>query len=140
VTLADNLVEILHGHWITGLGFLHPASHYFSVLPFGSIRNPDVGVLNAVMTFGIVGACLLYMPLLICLKAVVRGVRADVLTDEALRLGIAVWIIATVVASFTLIDLFSLGGLECTACMLGLAAAATSSAAPSGGAMERGPF
>jgi hypothetical protein len=42
---------------------LHPDVRPVSPLPDGSIRNGDVGVLNAVMTMGVIGAALIYAPL-----------------------------------------------------------------------------
>ncbi len=98
--------------WPAGLGFVPPAAHYFEGLPNGSIRDSDLGVLNAVMTMGVIGAVLIYLPvismLIDCLRR--RPLRQ---TGEYswLRYGGAIWIVATLASSVTLTTLFSTSGV-----------------------------
>jgi hypothetical protein len=130
--VSGRMIGLLGGEWPIGLGFLHPtAVHFFGFLPNGSIRNPDTGVLNVLMTMGAVGTVLLYLPLLVVLFRLARSSRVvETRQIEWFRLGLTVWIVGVVVSSITLVDLFSFGGLELTACLLALAVAASA---------ERGP-
>jgi hypothetical protein len=113
------MTSLLGRQWLVGLGFVPPSAHYFPGLPNGSLRDADVGVLNAVMTMGVLGAVLLYLPL-------VRGLihclgRSSTQWDTRygwLRFGGAVWIVATLVSSVTLVTLFSTGGLALAAVAL----------------------
>jgi hypothetical protein len=127
VTLTNEMLRLLGGDWPIGLGFLHPGVHYVPTLPAGSIRNSDVGVLNAIMLMGVIGALLLYLPVLLVLRALTRGSPDRGVTPEGewLRLGAAIWIIGVVASSITLDDLYSYGGLQLAACLLALAASIT---------------
>jgi hypothetical protein len=75
------------------------------------------------MLMGAVGAVLIYIPLLLVLRGLARAPRAgpDEQGDEWLRLGSAIWIIGTIASSLTLVDLFSFGGLQLSACVLAIA-------------------
>ncbi len=133
VDLANEMLSLLGQNWLVGLGFIHPDAHYYTSLPNGSIRNGDVGVLNVLMVMGAVGAILLYLPLLLVLRALVRasplpGSRGP--GDEWLRLGASIWIVSVVASSITLIDLFTLSGLELSACLLAIAASVAVGRAP----------
>jgi hypothetical protein len=122
--VANEMLSVLGGQWPVGLGFQHPGAHPYPSLPNGSIRDSDLGVLNAVMLMGVVGAILVYLPLVVVLRALTRrseGSRAGP-GVEWLRLGATIWIIAVAASSITLIELFSFGGLELSATMLALAA------------------
>jgi hypothetical protein len=115
------MLGLLGGHWPIGLGFLHPAAFYFPSLPSGTIRNVDTGVFNSLMTMGAIGTLLLYAPLAYVTVAVLRGWRTD--HDEAyaaMRLGVVIWVAATVVASVTVVTLFSITGLAMTAVVIGV--------------------
>jgi hypothetical protein len=115
LVFVHELLRYLGGQWLTGLGFIPPYSRFFFGLPFGSIRNPDVGVLNAVMTMGVIGALLIYVPVAATLVDCLKRLRV-VDPDRAwLVAGGAIWIIATMVSSVTLITLFSTSGLALTA-------------------------
>jgi hypothetical protein len=120
------MLHVLGNDWPVGLGFQHPSAHPYPTLPSGSIRDPDLGVLNAVMLMGVVGAILVYLPALIVLRALTKRPREReaALGEEWLRLGATIWIIAVVASSITLIELFSFGGLELSATMLALAVSA----------------
>ena len=123
VNVGREMLRLLGPSWPIGLGFIHPAAHPYPTLPQGSIRDSDLGVLNALMLMGAVGAVLIYMPLLLVLRGLARAPRAgaDEQGDEWLRLGSAIWIIGTIASSLTLVDLFSFGGLQLSACILAIA-------------------
>ncbi len=133
VNVTNAMLRILGQDWPIGVGFIHPSAHSYPSLPRGSIRNGDLGVLNIVMLMGIVGAALLYLPLLIVLRALSRAApdpgRAAP-GDEWVRLGSAIWIIGLVASSLTLVDLFSFGGLQLSACLLAIGASVAVRRAP----------
>jgi hypothetical protein len=122
--VASEMLTVLGGAWPIGLGFQHPDAHPYRTLPNGSIRDPDLGVLNAVMLMGVIGAILVYLPLLVVLRALTRrsGESRAGPGVEWLRLGGTIWIIGVLASSITLVELFSFGGLELSATMLALAA------------------
>jgi hypothetical protein len=107
------MTKYLGGNWLAGLGFVSPSSHYYFGLPNGSIRDPDLGVLNAVMTMGVIGAVLIYVPVLGTLSHILKRVSAKGpgVRYEWLSYGGAIWIVATLTSSATLVTLFSPGGL-----------------------------
>jgi hypothetical protein len=119
-SLSQQLVHILGHNWPAGLGFLHPDVHPFAGLPQGSIRNTDVGVLNAVMTMGVVGTILLYVPMFMLLGAIFRRrIRGPQRREEAwIAYGAAIWILYVLASSVTLVTLFSVPGLTLTAVVL----------------------
>lgn len=111
----------LGGQWLEGLGFVSPSIHYFQGLPSGSIEDPDLGVLNAIMPMGAVGAALIYLtPVLVLTRCLRRSSGPSQLAW--LRYGGAMWIVATLVSSITLVTLFSASGLTLTALLLSLLA------------------
>jgi hypothetical protein len=117
-------LSLLGEHWLAGLGFIPPAAKYITGLPGGSLRDSNLGLFNAVMTMGVIGTCLVYLPVLMTLRKMLRpGSQIDV--DPAfawLRYGGAVWLTATIVSSITLITLFSLSGLAMTAVLIAVLA------------------
>lgn len=120
---SKSMTTYLGGSWLGGLGFISPSAHYFFGLPLGSIRDTDLGVLNAVMTMGVIGAVLIYLPVVIMLVFCLRssaGVEAP--PYGWLRYGGAVWIVGTLASSVTLVTLFSAGGLVLSAVFLTLLA------------------
>jgi hypothetical protein len=128
VSVNRQMLHLLGQEWPIGLGFIHPSAHPYPNLPGGSIRNSDLGVLNALMTMGAIGAILLYLPMLLVLRALTRAATVpESVGDEWLRLGVTIWVIGTIASSITLVDLFSFGGLEVTACMLALATSVVAS-------------
>jgi hypothetical protein len=127
VALYDKMLEVLGSDWPAGLGFLHPKDRYFPSLPSGDIRNPDVGLLNAVMTMGLVGLALLFG----VLGAVGRYVaRTRSRRPTWLVVGLFGWLAVLVAGSPTLITLFSPTGLLSTALTLVLCSVAISKADP----------
>jgi hypothetical protein len=115
------MFAILDNRWPIGLGFLHPDVRPVPSLPDGSIRNGDVGVLNALMTMGAVGAALIYLPLVIFFFALMhrrRDVGPDARRDQWFFFGAATWILYALLSSGSLVILFSVSGLVLTATLL----------------------
>jgi hypothetical protein len=119
--LRDDMLDVLGDRWPIGLGFWHPEVRPVSSLPEGSIRNADVGVLNAVMTMGVIGAALVYLPLVKVFVATMRR-RRDIGSaarlDQWFFFGAATWIVYAVASSVSLMVLFSVFGLVLTATLL----------------------
>jgi hypothetical protein len=124
--LASSMLRRLGPSWPVGLGFLHPRDRYFVGLPDGAIRNTDVGVTNALMTMGPVGAALLYLPAVATvvglLATLMRPRRGD--PQPWLPYAAAVWLLAVLISSITLVTLFSTSGLVLTATLLAVTLAA----------------
>jgi hypothetical protein len=129
--LDEQMLHILGSRWPAGLGFLDPNAHYVSGLPDGSIRNTDVGVFNALMTIGVIGAVLIYAPLLYAfvelLRAAGSSTRLGRLSERRwVAYGGAAWIAWALVGSWNLVVLFSVSGVVITAVAFGWLAQATS--------------
>jgi hypothetical protein len=117
--VTKTMTAYLGEKWPAGFGFVPPANHYFEGLPEGSIRNSDVGVLNAVMTMGAIGAAFIYLPVVLMLLACLRRVPRRLLGPYGwLRYGGAIWIVAALVSSATLVTFFSASGLAMSAVLL----------------------
>lgn len=129
--LADTLLQLLGGNWPIGLGFLHPNDFYVAGVPSGSIRNSDLGVLEAVMPMGALGAALLYVPPVIGAWALMRRLVAARSADGFawLGYGVTAWVLSVLLGSITLVTLFVPGGLTYVAVLL---AAALVSLTPGG--------
>ncbi|HEY0631597.1 MAG TPA: hypothetical protein VGC98_06050, partial [Thermoleophilaceae bacterium] len=115
--LASRMEQILGSDWPIGLGFWHPSYHYVSDLPDGSIRNADLGVSNSVMTMGLIGTLLLYLPLIYGVVALQRARTRDrgAGPDSWLTFGMATWILIAIAASATQATLFTVNGLALAA-------------------------
>lgn len=130
-SVTKMMTALLGGQWPFGLGFVPPSTHYFPGLPDGSIRDSDLGVLNAVMTMGVIGAALIYFPVVLALIDCLRRSPArQTARYNWLRYGGAVWIVAALVSSVTLVTLFSTSGLALTAVVLTILAHPSVSLAP----------
>ncbi|HEX3693044.1 MAG TPA: hypothetical protein VHU13_06840 [Solirubrobacteraceae bacterium] len=116
--VTNRMIAYLGEGWTTGLGFVSPTTHFYFGLPSGSIQNTDLGVLNAVMTMGIVGAVLVYAPVVIVLLFLLRRGSQRGGTYSWLRYGGLLWIVATLASSVTLVTLFSPSGLVLSAVAL----------------------
>jgi hypothetical protein len=113
------LAAMLAGKWALGLGLIPPAAHFYLALPNGSLRDPDVGVMNAIVTIGVIGTILLYIPVVVVLFLCMRRRSPNENLDyQWLAYGGAIFIVATIVSSITLGTLFSGGGLVMTAVIL----------------------
>jgi hypothetical protein len=124
--LSDTLLQLLDGRWPIGLGFLHPNDFYVPGVPFGTIRNADLGVLEAIMPMGVIGTLLLYVPPVVGLCVLTRRLsRAPRVTDYAwLTYGVTAWILSVLLGSITLVTLFNPAGLTYVALMLAAAGVA----------------
>jgi hypothetical protein len=119
--VTKTMKSYLGGEWLGGLGFVSPSIHYFRGLPSGSIEDPDLGVLNAIMPMGVIGAALIYLiPVLILCQCLRRFAGPS--EYAWLRYGGAMWIVASLVSSVTLVTLFSTSGLALAAVLLSLLA------------------
>lgn len=114
-------IEVLDGHWLTGLGFLNPTYHYVAGLRDGSIRNSDLGSLNIVMTMGLIGLLLIYLPPTAGLIYLLRRRHGFVQYGGAMCLTVAL------VGSITLETLSSVQGLLVFGLVLALCVNWTSS-------------
>ncbi len=115
--VTRTMKSYLGGRWLEGLGFISPSVHYYQGLPSGSIEDPDLGVLNAIMPMGAVGAALIYLTPILMLFQSLR--RSSGPSEYAwLRYGGAMWLVATLVSSITLVTLFSPSGLTLAAVLL----------------------
>jgi hypothetical protein len=122
--LAEEMLTLLGDRWPVGLGFWHPEVKPVSSLPDGSIRNADTGVLNAVTTMGIVGALLIYLPLVTFFFAAMhrrRDFGSVARRNQWFFFGAATWILYALMSSGSLVTLFSVPGLVLTATVLACA-------------------
>jgi hypothetical protein len=120
-SVSKTLTGYLGEKWLAGLGFIPPSVHYFQGLPEGSIRDSDLGVLNAVVTMGVVGAALVYAPVLTMLGYCLRGVGRRRATRYGwLRFAGTIWLVSALFTSITLVTLFSPSGLALSAVMITL--------------------
>jgi hypothetical protein len=127
--LDAKMLHVLGSQWPIGLGFLDPTVHYVAGLPDGSIRNTDVGVFNALMTMGVIGAFFIYAPLLYGFVELLRAAgswrRLGLSERRWVAYGGTAWIAWALVGSWNLVVLFSVTGLVVTALVLGWLAQAT---------------
>jgi hypothetical protein len=121
---TDRELEVLGNHWVAGLGFLNPAYHYVVGLREGSIRDSDLGSLNIVMTLGIIGLFLAYMPLIGGLIYLLKRRYSFV------QYGGAMYLTGALVGSVTLGAIAHLSGLLVLGSMLPLCLNWTALAAP----------
>ena len=107
-------LEALGHDWAAGLGFLNPAYHWAPGLREGSIRDNDLGSLGIVMTMGLIGLFLAYMPPVAGLFYLLRRRRSFV------QYGGAMYLSAALVGSITLATVSSVSGLLVLGSMLAL--------------------
>lgn len=70
------VVSLMRGHWLTGLGFLHPKYVYIAGLPGGGLQNSDLGILSVLATMGFIGVLLLTLPAWISLARASFALRS----------------------------------------------------------------
>lgn len=109
---TDRELQVLGSHWLGGLGFLSPAYHYFWGLREGSIRDDDLGSLNIIMTMGLIGLLLAYLPALLGLAYLVKRRHGFA------EYGGAIYLLAALIGSVTLGTLSSVSGLLVLGCTL----------------------
>ena len=126
VRLSRRMRQALGSSWPAGLGFVSPEVVYDPNLPRGSIRNSDVGVFNSLLTMGIIGTLLVYIPVLTAVIGLAwrRLARLSDEHDAWLEFGVFAWCVFALVSSGSLVVLFSASGLLITSLMLGLGASA----------------
>ena len=142
--LDATMLHVLGSQWPIGLGFLDPTVHYVAGAPGGAIRNSDLGVFNALMTMGVIGALLIYAPLLYGFVELLRAAgswrRVVGLSERRwIAYGGAAWIAWALFGSWNLVVLFSVTGLVVTALVLGWLAQATAMAHSGSVIMRRTP-
>jgi len=116
--VQSQMLDLVGNRWPIGLGFWHPDTRYVGSLPEGSIRNTDVGVLNGITTIGAIGTGLLYLPVLATIVFLVRRRRPGLDNWGGLVFGAAGWFFGVVVASISLVTLFTVPGLVLTAVVM----------------------
>ena len=116
LTAARRDLQVLGGHWLTGLGFLNPKYRYFGGLREGSIRDSDLGSLNIVMTMGLIGLIVVYLPPCVGLIFLIRRRRGW------FDYGGAIYLSAALIGSVTLATVSSVPGLLVLACALAITA------------------
>ncbi len=127
INLGNTLLALLGGngwHWLAGLGFLDPKYHYFAGLPLGSLRNSDVGLVDALVQVGIIGVGLIYLAVALPLHRMALVARAwrDRPPDSAwLFFGLFCWLIQVLIASYTLQTLWQEQGQVLVALVAGSA-------------------
>jgi hypothetical protein len=107
-------LEVLDDRWVAGLGFLNPAYHYVPSLRQGSIRDVDLGSLSLVMTMGLIGLFLAYMPPVAGLVYLLRR------RYNFVQYGGAMYLSAALVGSITLGAVSTPSGLLVLGSMLAL--------------------
>jgi len=112
-------LQILGSHWLTGLGFLDPAYHYFPDLPLGSIQNTDLGSLSLLATMGLVGIILAYAVPFAALVYLLRR------RYNWVQYGAAMYVTAAVAGSITLGALSTVPGMLVLACVVALSVNST---------------
>jgi hypothetical protein len=117
------LEQRLGGSYVLGLGFLDPRDEFYPSLPFGTIRNTDVGLFNVVMTEGVVGTVIYYLPLLLALGGLVYRSRVTSEPDGWLDYGLFIALGAILGSSITLVTMFSSTGIVVVAVLVALAVA-----------------
>lgn len=120
--LANTMLGYLGDDWPAGLGFQHPTERYYADLPAGSLRNPDVGVFNQLLTIGLLGTLLFFAPLLgLGIVCVIRSRQP--LSDENtwFWMGATAWV-TYVFATVLTLGLSNTGAMLVAGAMFGLAA------------------
>jgi len=117
-----DLKAYLGGDWELGKGLLDPSYFYVAEVPGGSIQNPDVGYLSAVMTIGVVGTIVVYSAFVFgLLRLAVLRVRGRAVAWDWLAFGTFSWLLMAVGASVTLAVMIDPIGAVPSAAILALA-------------------
>jgi hypothetical protein len=100
---ATATLRLLRPDIVWGLGLLHPSIRHFPQLVDGTIRNPHLGLLEALAPLGIIGLALLLAPTVVTLvlttqKRLVSRVSA---ADQALVVGLWAFLVGAVACSVT---------------------------------------
>jgi hypothetical protein len=129
----QDLTYYLGSSWLFGKGLLDPSFYYVAQAPSGSIQNPDVGYLSSVMTIGVLGTLVVYIPFIyFTVLLIYLRVRRRTATTSWLAYGCLAWLFMAQIASVTLaMMLNSVGAIPCAA-VLALACVAATRTQPDG--------
>ena len=124
--IAHDLLALLHGDplkWMYGLGFLSPTYHYFPGLPLSLVQTSDLGLVDGIMLFGLVGVVLTYLVALIPMRQLVSETRSPHLPVATgwLSFAFMVWLTHVLLASYSLQTLWEQSGQVLVAMVAGLA-------------------
>jgi hypothetical protein len=110
---------------------LDPSYYYVPQVVGGSIQNPDVGYLSAVMTIGVLGLVAVYLPFVyLALALAYQRLRRRTVTDGWIAYGCLAWIVMAVTSSLTVaVMLDPVGAVPCGV-FLGLACISVDPARP----------
>jgi hypothetical protein len=117
------LEQRLGKSYMLGLGFVDPRDQFDPNLPFGTIQNSDVGLFNAVMTMGVVGTVIYYLPLLLTTLLLIVRARAMPEGQRGYAAGALGACVLTLITSLTLVSFFDLTGVSTVAGAIGIGAA-----------------
>ncbi|MBF6620082.1 MAG: hypothetical protein ITG02_07610 [Patulibacter sp.] len=121
--LTATMLQRLGDAWPIGLGFQHPGYRYFVDVPAGSIRNPDVGIINGLMLLGVAGSLVYYFPVVFLFWVALRRSHLDDFSADSwfwfTCLASTVYVFATIL---TLGTLFYVSGIVMVGFLLGAAA------------------
>lgn len=125
LNVAHDLTNLLGGsvgHWLIGLGFLNPEYRYFAGLPLGTIRNPDLGLLDGIMLIGLIGVSVIYGIVIVALYHAITTVRSWTTPplDSWIIFGLSIWLTQVMLASYSLTTLFQEPGGVLTALAVGI--------------------
>jgi hypothetical protein len=116
------LREYLGASWPFGKGLLDPSYYYVTRVPDGSIQNPDVGYLSAVMTIGVVGALVLYSAFgYFIVRLAFLRLRRRTSARDWLAYGSLGWLLMATIASVTLATMLDTVGAIPSAAVLAVA-------------------
>ena len=134
---AATLEQALGSQWLSGLGFVSYRDVYNAELPGGSIRNTDVGLLNSVMTMGVIGTAIYYLPIFLVAIRLVWVARRRIDESTWVRYGALMGLISVLAASITLDTFFSGTGVVPVAMVIALAATPLTEATGAPAASQR---
>lgn len=120
VQLYQTMLGVLGDSWLLGAGFLHPAERYISLLPQGSIRNNDTGMLGILMTMGIIGVVLFVWPLVMVFRWAWRALRSKTVWIRATGWSTVCFVAWVAMTAFNLGFLATGSGLAVTSVIVGL--------------------
>jgi hypothetical protein len=127
-----DLLSFLGPSWPFGKGLLDPSYYFVSQVPSGSIQNPDVGYLSAVMTVGVVGTVALYSAFVyLVLRLGYLRLRRRIASSDWLAFGSLAWILMALIASVTVAIMLDPVGAVPSAAVLAIACLCAAGERPS---------
>jgi hypothetical protein len=119
------LKQRLGSHWLLGLGFIDVTDMYDANLPGGTINNADVGISATVLSMGLIGTLLYYVPLLAVIGRLVWQSRYPIGSATWIRYGALAGLLSVLASSITLTTFFGRTGVVVVACLLALGSVVT---------------